>query len=251
MLRPCSKRFFAHQPQERWRGDYSSLRGHCTRLICSTSKLRRSFAAMLRTARSMSNAAARLLLISPTFLCTDTHTISFCRGSGICGATSRPMTPCTSPSPKLSMLRYSPAINVSPLRPAIMRASSWCEASVRRCRAFRRQTSPCFPTQGIGEAPTVSALKPHPSARRRVRRRGCRASSPHKARRAIPAAKPSPQRRCADNKSARCGFKKIARDKKAKESEATWPCLSHRKDQATIRGTARSRRTAWETRCRY
>jgi hypothetical protein len=35
-----------------------------------------------------------------------------------------------------------------------------------------------------------------------------------------PAAKPSPQRRCADNKSARCGFKKIARHKKAKESEA-------------------------------
>src|SRR6266404_1677839 len=128
MLRPCSKRCFARQPQARWRGGYSSLRRHCTRLICSTSKLRRSFAAMLRTARSMSNAAAWLLLTSPTFLYTDTRTISLCRGSGICGTTSRPMTPCTSPSLKRSMLRYSPAINVSRLRPAIMRGSSWCEA---------------------------------------------------------------------------------------------------------------------------
>src|SRR6266852_6179859 len=38
--------------------------------------------------------------------------------------------------------------------------------------------------------------------------------------------------------------------KKAEESETTWPCFNHRKDQATIRAIARSRRTAWETRCR-
>src|SRR5260370_14401715 len=64
------------------------------------------------------------------------------------------------------------------------------------------------------------------------------------------AAMPSRQRRCADNKSARCAYRKIARHEKAEESETTWPCFSHRKDQATIRAIARSRRTAWETRCR-
>src|SRR5260370_32802118 len=64
------------------------------------------------------------------------------------------------------------------------------------------------------------------------------------------AAMRSRQRRCAENKSARCAYRKIARHEKAEESETTWPCLSHRKDQATIRGIARSRRTARETRCR-
>jgi hypothetical protein len=32
------------------------------------------------------------------------------------------------------MLRCSPAINVSPLRPAIMRRSSWCDAFRPQCR---------------------------------------------------------------------------------------------------------------------
>jgi len=127
MLRPCSKRFFARQPQERWKGGYSTLHRHCTRLIYSTSKLRRWFAGMLQTATSMPSAAASLSLISLTSLCTVIHTISFCRASGIYGTISRHMTPCTSPSPKRSTLRYSPATSVLPLRLAIMRGLSWCE----------------------------------------------------------------------------------------------------------------------------
>jgi hypothetical protein len=67
---------------------------------------------------------------------------------------------------------------------------------------------------------------------------------------AVPVAKPPPHRRSANNKSARCAFKKIAREQKSKQSEVTRPCFSHRKDKTNIRGIARwSRRIAWETRC--
>jgi hypothetical protein len=56
---------------------------------------------------------------------------------------------------------------------------------------------------------------------------------------AVPVAKPSPHRRSANNKSARCVFKKIARQQKPKQSEVTRPCFSHRKDKTNIRGIAR------------
>src|SRR6266567_2495255 len=120
----------------------------------------------------MSSAAAWLLPTSLTFQCTDIHTISFCRECGICETISPPMTPSMSPWPKHSMRHCSPATNVSPLRPATMRGSSWCKG-------------PGLPAGHF----TV--------------------------------AKRSPERRCANKKSARCALKKTAREEKAKTAKAT------------------------------
>jgi hypothetical protein len=76
---------------------------------------------------STANAAEWLSPTSRAFPCADIRTISFCRASGNCGTISRPMTPSTSALPKRSTPRCSPAIDVSPLWPAIMRGWSWCE----------------------------------------------------------------------------------------------------------------------------
>jgi hypothetical protein len=59
---------------------------------------------------------------------------------------------------------------------------------------------------------------------------------------AILVLKPSPERRRANNKSARWARNKTFRQEKiekSKKAKSAWPCFSHRKDQATIRDIGR------------
>jgi hypothetical protein len=62
---------------------------------------------------------------------------------------------------------------------------------------------------------------------------------------ATPVSNPSPERRSANNKSARWARNRTIRQEKIqkkRKSKPAWPCFSHRKDQSNIRDIGRRRR---------
>src|SRR5438874_8393117 len=99
------------------------------------------------------------------------------------------------------MRHCSPATKVSPLRPATMRESSWCEKPWSAgCGVSRRRSSPLF--------------------RLKVSAWGASDSGPLAAsRRRFAVAKRSPERRCANKKSARCALKNTARQEKQRKAK--------------------------------
>jgi hypothetical protein len=98
-----------------------------------------------------------------------------------------------------------------------MRESSWCENLGLRLRRFTATNFSAFPPQGFS-----------------MTRRRCQPSAASRRRFAV--AKPSPERRCANKKSARCVLKDTAREEKPKIAKAAGALFQSSKRQSEYQG---------------